>query len=65
MTTSTDPQEYVNQNAEVLTRLLKHSSNTFVRALALAALVEYGDEPTIDSVVEDLERLQTARDNEN
>lgn len=65
MTTSTDPQEYVNQNAEVLTRILKHSSNTFVRALALAALVEYGDNPTVESVVEDLERLRVDRDNEN
>ena len=57
-----NPEEYVNENAESLSRIIKHSSSTFPRALALAALVEYGDDPTVASVVEDLERL---RDHQN
>jgi hypothetical protein len=57
-----DPEEYVNENAEVLSRIIKHSSSTFPRALALAALVEYGDDPTVASVVEDLERLRDHQD---
>ena len=58
MSKSPDPDQYVNENSEELTRIIKHSSNTFPRALALAALVEYGDEPTIETITEDLERLQ-------
>jgi hypothetical protein len=52
----------VNENAEALSRIIKHSSSTFPRALALAALVEYGDDPTVASVVEDLERLREHQD---
>jgi hypothetical protein len=62
MTNPTDPEQYVNENAEALSRIIKHSSNTFPRALALAALVEYGDDPTVASVVEDLERLREHQD---
>lgn len=58
MTTPTDPEEYVNSNAEALSQIIKHSSKAFPRALALAALVEYGDDPTVASVVEDLDRLR-------
>lgn len=58
MTKSPDPDQYVNENAEKLTHIIKHSSNTFPRALALAALVEYGDDPTIEAITEDLERFQ-------
>lgn len=57
-----DPEEYVNENAEALSRIIKHSSSSFPRALALAALVEYGDDPTVASVVEDLERLREHQD---
>jgi hypothetical protein len=57
-----NPEEYVNENAESLSRIIKHSSSTFPRALALAALVEYGDDPTVASVVEDLERLRDHQD---
>jgi hypothetical protein len=54
--TRPDPDEYVSEHQEQLVRIIKHSSDEFVRALALAALVEYGDEPTRDSVERDLER---------
>jgi len=54
---STDPEQYVNTNEDKLVRIIKHSSNDFPRALALAALIEYGDDATIESVATDLERL--------
>jgi len=65
MTTPTDPEQYVNENAKALSRIIKHSSSTFPRALALAALVEYGDDPAVASVVEDLERLREYRNDED
>lgn len=65
MVTSDNPEQYVNENADKLTRIIKHSSNTFPRALALAALLEFGEDPTIESVVADLERLVEHADNED
>lgn len=61
MTDTENPDEYVAENADTLAHIIKHSSNTFARSLALAALVEYGDDPTIEVVVEDLERLKESR----
>lgn len=58
----TDPEQYVNANEDTLVRIIKHSSNDFPRALALAALVEYGDDATVESVVTDLERLRDSAD---
>jgi hypothetical protein len=46
-----DPHRYVSENKDSLTRIIKHGNDEFVRALALAALVEYGSDP-------DLEELQ-------
>ena len=54
----TDPDRYVEENSEELVRIIKHSSKTFPRALALAALVEYGDEPSVEALAEDIEQLQ-------
>lgn len=55
-----DPDTFVSDNREMLIRILKHTDDVFVRALALATLVEYGSEP----VMEDVEReLRKARNN--
>jgi len=61
MTSEQDPNEYVNQNKETLSRIIKHSSDTFTRSLALAALVEYGEDATIDDVIEDLKQVRKSR----
>lgn len=54
-----DPDKFVDQNRETLVRILKHGDDEFVRALALAAILEYGS----DSDIEDIERqLQRVRD---
>lgn len=51
------PEEYVSENHDQLVRIIKHSSDEFVRALAIAALIEYADDPTRESVRRDLERF--------
>jgi hypothetical protein len=50
------PDEYVRENQETLVKIIKHGTDDFVRAFALAALVEYGEEPDIDHVRNELER---------
>ena len=52
-----DPDEYVQENRETLVKIIKHGNDDFVRALALAALVEYGGEPALEAVRRDLDRM--------
>jgi len=52
---SIDPDEYVRNNREELVAIIKHGNDDFVRALALAALVEYGGDPDIEKVRRELE----------
>ena len=59
-----NPETVVNDNADTLAEIIKHSSNTFTRALALAAIVEYGDEPTVDTVVTEVEKLKEMQQGE-
>lgn len=54
MKNSTDPEEYVRENRETLVDIIKHGTDQFVRALALAALVEYGDDPDLEQVRHEL-----------
>lgn len=58
-----DPREYVRQNRDQLERLIKHSNNTFVRSLAIAALVEYGEDASPESLEADIERLKEMKEN--
>ncbi len=52
------PSEYVRENKEQLERLIKHSNNDFVRALAIAAFVEYGEDASVEAITKDLERIK-------
>lgn len=56
-TITTDPDEYVRENRETLVTIIKHGNDDFVRALALAALVEYGGEPEREQLRRELDRL--------
>lgn len=56
MSTADDPETYVRENRDTLVEILKHGNDDFVRALALAALVEFGEDPDIEAVKRDLER---------
>lgn len=53
----TDPETYVRENREILVDIIKHGNDDFVRALALAALVEFGGDPDVEAVRRDLARL--------
>jgi hypothetical protein len=54
---TSDPDRYVRENRETLVRIIKHGNDDFVRALALAAIVEYGDKPEIETLRRELDRL--------
>ena len=58
MSTSPDPDTYVRENRETLVDIIKHGSDEFVRALALAALVEYGGEPELEKLRRELDRIE-------
>jgi hypothetical protein len=51
-----DPDEYVRNNRDTLVRIIKHGNDDFVRSLALAALVEFGEDPDIEKVRRELEK---------
>lgn len=53
-----DPDTFVSDNRETLVRLLKHTDDVFVRALALATLIEYGTEPILDDVERELRKAR-------
>lgn len=56
MTTESDPEAYVRENRETLVHIIKHGTDPFVRALAMAALVEFGTEPDLEKVRRELDR---------
>ena len=51
-----DPDEYVREHCETLVEIIKHGTDPFVRALAIAALVEFGEDPDIERVRYELNR---------
>lgn len=53
-----DPSTYVSDNEEELVKIVKHSKNDFPRALALAALIEYGEGTTTEQVIEQIEQFR-------
>jgi diadenosine tetraphosphatase ApaH/serine/threonine PP2A family protein phosphatase len=58
MTDIDDPHEYVTEHRETLVRIIKHGDDQFVRALCLAALVEFGDDPDPDQLRAEIDRLE-------
>jgi hypothetical protein len=59
-----DPDLFVRENQDLLVRLLKHGDDCFVRALALAILERYGNEPQMEDVLREIElsRRKDTRD---
>lgn len=57
-TDTPDPETYVSENRETLVTIIKSGNDEFVRALALAALVEYGNEPDLEAVRRELAHLE-------
>lgn len=50
MNENPDPDDYVYENQETLVKIIKHGNDDFVRALSMAALVEYGGDPELQKV---------------
>ena len=55
-----DPDAFVSENHETLVRILRHTDDVFVRALALATLVEYGKKPMLEDVERELRKARNA-----
>lgn len=53
-----DPEAYVRNNRETLLRVIRHGDDAFTRGLAIAALVKYGPDPSLETVKQDLERME-------
>lgn len=53
-----NPSEYVRENKDQLLKIIKHSNDVFVRSLCLAALVEYGADPRIDDIIDELRAIK-------
>lgn len=53
---SMTPEEYVDENRDSLVRIIKHGDSQFVRALAMAAIVEYGSTPELEQVRAEIDR---------
>ena len=64
MTEVGDPDTYVRENRDRLIKIFKHGSDDFVRAFALAAIVEYGSEPDLEMLRRDLDRAEEMYESE-
>lgn len=53
-----DPERYVQENKDTLVRIIKHGDDEFVRALALAAILRFGDEPAIHDIEHEIEQAK-------
>ena len=58
MSTTQDPDTYVRENKDRLRRIVKHGDDEWVRAMALAALVKYGDQPDVDQLRSEIDRME-------
>jgi hypothetical protein len=54
---SRDLDQYVRENRETLSDIIKHGDDDFVRALALSAFVEYGGTPEREELKRDIEKM--------
>ncbi|MDQ2073537.1 hypothetical protein RBH20_13440 [Haloarcula sp. H-GB4] len=50
--------QFVQENKDTLVRIIKHGDDEFVRAMALQALIRYGNEPTLHDVQSEIERAK-------
>lgn len=56
-------EEYVEQNADDIKYVIRHSSDTWIRALCLAAMVQYGD-VTATQVANEIDQIGEVVDND-
>lgn len=56
-----DVEDYVDDHRDSLVRIIKHGDDPFVRSLAMAALVEYGSEPELEQVRDEIDAVLDRR----
>lgn len=61
-TQSTNPREYVRRNRKTLIEVVVNGSDKFTRALALAALYEYGDDRDIEDLRREIDDFENLND---
>lgn len=54
-----NPEEFVSQERDTLVKIVRHGDDTYVRALAICALVEWGDDPSLETVKQELDAART------
>jgi hypothetical protein len=59
-----DPSEYVRRHRDQLVDIIKHSNDVFTRSLCIAAIVEYGADPQIDDIIDDLRAIEEAQEDD-
>jgi hypothetical protein len=59
-----DPSDYVSQHRGQLIDIIRHSNDTFTRSLCVAALVEYGDDPSVDAIIDDLRDMDNSNNDD-
>jgi len=52
-----DPQTYVQEKQDTIIEVVKYGSDNYVRALCLAALIKYGEDPDIDRLKKEIAHL--------
>lgn len=56
-----DPEAYVREHRDDLIEIIKHGDDAFVRGLALAAIIEYGEDPDVEDLIVEIERFREQR----
>ena len=54
-------EEFVDENREMLERVLRHSSNSYARACTWALIDAGSDEPDLDQLQREIQALQEQR----
>lgn len=57
-----EPKQYVRENQDTIKKIIRHGDDRFVRALCLAALVRYGDDPNVEDLVDEVRRAREEMD---
>lgn len=60
MTIINDPEQWVRENRDSLLRVIRHGDDSFTRALAVSVLMEYGPDPSMDQVIDDIKQLEAS-----
>lgn len=57
-----DAKRYVRENRETLIEIIIHGSDQFVRALAFSALMEFGKDPDLEKLRQEIDRMEKSEE---